>query len=263
MENSLLKSIGIIGVIFFAPLFVLTFSDPHAIENAGKFFVESRLTEETKQKIDAISLPRTTQLELLLGVKAKEHRENVDSKLNDLKRKLHEDLPLVLAREIAKLRNLDCACRHKWEQQIRNSMELKIISYENSLKKLVEFSHTKYMEIVNQLTNDIRTFLGVNLFIFLILLAVSFMKPQAGKHLLLPSGLMVISMAFCSYFYLFEQNWFYTIIYNDYTGFSYLGYLIVVFGFLCDIAFNRAKITTEILNACLNAIGSAASVVPC
>ncbi len=72
-----------------------------------------------------------------------------------------------------------------------------------------------------------------------------------------------ISTLFCSYFYIFEQNWLLTIIHSSYLGFAYLTWLGIVFLFLCDIVFNRARITTEILNAFFNAIGSALSVVPC
>lgn len=67
----------------------------------------------------------------------------------------------------------------------------------------------------------------------------------------------------CSYFYVFEQNWLLTVIFNDYLGFTYLAYLAVVFGLLCDIILNRARITTRIVNTVLEAIGSAASAVPC
>ena len=56
---------------------------------------------------------------------------------------------------------------------------------------------------------------------------------------------------------------FYTILYNDYMGFGYLAYIAVIFGFLLDITFNGAKVTTQIINGIANAIGSAFSVVPC
>jgi hypothetical protein len=46
-------------------------------------------------------------------------------------------------------------------------------------------------------------------------------------------------------------------------GFAYLAYLGGVFAFLCDIIFNRARVTAEVLNALLNAVGSAVQVVPC
>ena len=142
-------------------------------------------------------------------------------------------------------------------------MQFKLITLEKAKAKLIDFSHVKYMEIVEKLTLDIRIFLGANSLVFVFLLLTSFMKPMAVKHLFLPGGLMLVSTAICSYFYLFKQNWFYTIIYNDYTGFGYIAYLAVVFGILCDIVFNKARITTNVINGCLQALGHTASLVPC
>jgi hypothetical protein len=121
----------------------------------------------------------------------------------------------------------------------------------------------KYMEIVKKLTMDVRIFLGINSLVFILLFVTSFAKPRASEHLFFPGALLFLSTIICSYFYLFEQNWFYTILYNDYTGFGYLAYLLIVFAILCDIVFNKARITTEIINALANAIGSAFSVAPC
>ena len=119
------------------------------------------------------------------------------------------------------------------------------------------------MEIVESLTLDVRIFLGANSLVFIFLLLASLMKPMAIKHLFLPGSLMLVSTAICSYFYILEQNWFYTIIYNDYTGFGYIGYLLFVFAILCDIVFNKARVTTEIINTCLQAIGQVGNLAPC
>jgi hypothetical protein len=99
--------------------------------------------------------------------------------------------------------------------------------------------------------------------VFLLLLVVSYLKPRAIAQLFVPGALLVVATLICSYCYVFEQNWLLTIIYSDYLGFMYLGYLGIVFLFLCDIVLNRARVTTEIVNAILNAVGSAANVTPC
>ncbi len=142
-------------------------------------------------------------------------------------------------------------------------MQTKLISLENAKSKIIDFTNAKYMEIVENLTLDVRIILGANSMVFILLLLTSLMKPLAMKHLFLPGSLMLLSTALCSYFYIFEQNWLYTIIYNDYTGFGYIGYLFFVFSILCDIVFNKARVTTEVINACLQAIGHAGNLVPC
>ena len=263
MQLISLRGFGLLGMIMFIPLFLFTFADPQLVERSGKAFIEWKLQSETDNKIDSIHLPAPSNLEKILGKKAELLRSETEIALEEIKRQLKADVPAILAAQIAKVRDLDCECRKFWESKLRDSMLVKVASLETAKEKIIEFGHAKYMEIVGKLTLDVRIFLGTNAAIFVLLFAVSFMKPMAIKHLFLPGGLMLISTVVCSYFYLFEQNWFYTIIYNDYTGYSYMGYLTFVFVILCDIIFNKARVTTEVINAFLGAIGHAAVLVPC
>ena len=264
MQHLTLRVFGFIGTILFVPIFLLSFANPQLIENSGKAFVEWKLEKSTNAKIDSIKLPKESKFEKLLGNKAKELRKKTEDKIKSLKQNLKDDAPVLIAAQLVKLRNLDCECRKLWEKKARDSMKFELASLETAKLKLVDFTHVKYMEIVEKLTLDVRIFVGANGFIFLFLMLASFLKPSALKHLFLPSVLMLISTVLCSYLYIFEQNWFYTIIYNNYTGFTYIGYLTFVFAVLCDIVFNKAKVTTEIINAFLQAIGhAAASLVPC
>jgi hypothetical protein len=263
MKNITLRVFGFLGTILFIPIFFLSFAEPQLIENSGKAFVEWKLEKSTNDRIDSIKLPKESKFEKLLGNKTKKLRNKTEGEIQILKQKLKDDAPSLIAAQLAKLRNLDCECRKLWEKKSRDSMKFELASFETAKLKLVDFTQNKYMEIVDKLTLDVRIFVGANGIVFLFLMLVSFLKPSAIKHLFLPSVLMLISTVLCSYFYIFEQNWFYTIIYNNYTGFAYVGYLTFVFSVLCDIVFNKAKMTTEIINAFLQSIGHAASLVPC
>lgn len=75
--------------------------------------------------------------------------------------------------------------------------------------------------------------------------------------------LLTLATILSSSIYLFGQDWFYTILYNDYMGFGYLVYIAVIFGVLMDIALNKARVTTEVINGIANAIGLTFSVQPC
>jgi len=263
LKKILLRSFGLVGVLLFLPLFLFTFSDPHLIEKSGKAFIQWKLKNETNQKIDSIQLPQSKKLEKLFGDKVKKLHQETEKKLEIFKKQLKNDAPKIIMTQIAKMSDISCKCRDKWEERLRSSLKFKIVSLEKAKEKLAIFAQAKYMEIVEKLTLDIRIFLGANALIFLFLLLASFLKPKATEHLFLPSTLMLISTVICSYFYLFEQNWFYTIVYSSYTGFGYVAYLTIVFTILCDIVFNKARITTEIINQLLNAIGSAFSVASC
>lgn len=263
MENALLRIFGVAGVLLFLPLFLLTFVDPHVLEKAGAQFIEAELRKETDSAIASIRLPETSRLEAMLGEKAANLRRQAEEQLEIVKAQLQADAPKLVSEQLGKLKNWDCTCRKKWEDRLRLELEMKSISLAATREKLIAFSHAKYMDIVQQLTVDVRIFLFANLWVFLFLLAASCLKSRAARHLLLPGSLLLLSTLICSYFYLFEQNWFYTIIYNDYTGFAFIGYQIVVFALLCDVVFNGAQVTTAIINSILNALGQAASMAPC
>jgi hypothetical protein len=263
LKKHLLRAFGLLGIILFAPLLILTFSDPHTVEKSAKGFIEWQLKNEINGKIDAIEWPQSQTLEKFLGSKAQELNQKAEAKLTAYKQMLKNDVPAIMAEQLAKVRNLDCECRKKWEERLTGFIKFEMATAEKAKEKLADFMQAKYMEIVEKLTMDVRIFLGINLLVFILLFLASFLKPKATEHLFLPGALLLLSTTICSYFYLFEQNWFYTILYNDYTGLGYLAYLLVVFAILCDIVFNKARVTTEIINALANAIGSAFSVAPC
>jgi len=117
------------------------------------------------------------------------------------------------------------------------------------------------MYVVENVIKDFRIFLGSSFFVLLLMLVLLYTKPQATIQIDVLASMMLVSTVLSSYLYIFKQNWFYTIIYNDFIGYAYLMYLGIIFLFLCDIIFNKARITTEIVNAILNALGSSISAV--
>lgn len=263
MKKYWLRGFGLFGILLFMPTFIFTFLNPQTIEKSGKSFIEWKLQNELNEKIDTLKLPQSKSLEKLLGSKAQDIYQKSNEKLKTLKQKLKDDFPALLASQIAKMAELSCECRQKWEERLRDSLQFEMASLEETKEKLIRFTQGKYMDIVTKITIDVRIFLGLNVLVFSLLVLVSFGKPQASEHLFLPSTLMLVSTGICSYFYLFKQNWFYTILYNDYVGFGYLAYLLIVFAFLYDIVFNKARVTTEIINLLAQALGSTFNISPC
>ncbi len=150
-----------------------------------------------------------------------------------------------------------------YAQTLRRGFEFDIALLQAANDRVVAFIQATYMQVVAELKRDIRVFTGSNAGVFLLLLLVSFLRPEAIAHLFVPAALLVVVTLICAYFYVFEQNWLLTIIYGDYLGFAYLAYLGVVFLFLCDIVLNRGRVTTKIANAILDAAGSVVTLSPC
>ena len=51
------------------------------------------------------------------------------------------------------------------------------------------------------------------------------------------------------YFYVFEQNWFYAILFERYLGLGYLGYVAFLFFWLIEIVYLKARITQMVFDA--------------
>ncbi len=251
-----LRTIGILGSLLFGALFYLTFGVPDSVERAGQVFIKYQVEKEVKEKLSSSRLTSFKE-------KAQSLADKYQLDINKTKEDLNNNLPHKIALVIAAMCRLDC----EKKKRIENSLESGYRKHINALKivkdKLTDLIRGKYVEIVKNLTRDVRIFLGSNTVLFLLLLSASFLKPKAISHLFLPSILLLIATVISSGIYIFGQNWFFTIIYNNYMGFGYLAYIGVIFGLLVDIVFNRARVTTEAINTILNVIGSALSVSPC
>jgi len=258
--NITLRIIGLVGFLLFGASFIFTYSMPDFVEEVGKDFIKGKIQEQTQQKIHSLKLNHQNSI---LSKFASKLAKNNEREISRLKESLKIKTNAKLVAVIAEMRDLDCECRKKYEEALNNQTESQVVSLESADKKIIAFMKMKYMEVANKLKADLRIFTGSNAIVFAILLLFSLLKPKAITHLFLPGILLVTSTVICSYFYIFEQNWFFTIIYNSYLGWGYLGYIGIVFAFLCDIAFNKARITTELINGILKGLGSTLSVVQC
>ncbi|NOX69466.1 MAG: hypothetical protein GXP15_09790 [Gammaproteobacteria bacterium] len=255
-----LRSVGVIGAAIFLTVFAFTYSIPGWVENFAADYIESEARERIDASIDAIRPPESKNALARLAQSMFEKNEaHIEQLKSNLKNMVHEQWAAALAA----VRDLDCECREKWEDWFESGFNSNIALLQAANEQVSNFIHSTYMDAATELKRDIRIFTASNAAVFVLFLLVSFLKPQAITHLFLPGVLLAISTLICSYFYIFEQNWLLTIIQSSYFGFAYLAWLGIVFLFLCDIVFNRARLATEILNAIFNAIGSAISVGPC
>lgn len=254
--STTLKLIATFGIVFFGAIFSLTFLSPEKIETSAKSFVKNQIIKEVRSVRQFIKESSAAEVALNIASKLGLEKQQIQMDLNN-------NLPEKIANIIASMCSYECEKKKNLAKSITSSYLDRIKNIQIAENTLGNIVKGKYLEIVGNLKRDLRIFLGSNLIMFLALLAISFLKPEAVKHLFLPCLLLVVATIISSGIYLFGQDWFYTILYNDYMGFGYLLYIAIIFGFLIDITFNKAKVTTEIINGIANAMGSAFSVLPC
>lgn len=260
LQKLSLRSVGVIGASIFLTFFAFTYVTPGWVETFAADYIEAEAQERIDASIDAVRPPES---EGALARLAQSMYEKNEAQIEQLKSNLKDKVHEQWAAALAAVRNLDCECREKWEDWFESGFNTNIVLLQAANEQISTFIHSTYMDVATELKRDIRIFTASNAAVFILLLLVSFMKPRAITHLFLPGVLLAVSTLICSYFYVFEQNWLLTIIHSSYLGVAYLAWLGVVFLFLCDIVFNRARITTEVLNTIFNTIGSAISVGPC
>jgi len=250
--RTLLLVFSAVGTVLFGAAFFASLLNAGYVEEIAKDIIRHQIEKKVQEKIDALD---DKFLSTKAGAWIKKHAEEAETARRQLKEKVPERISAV----IAEMRNLDCECRKKIENRFRDGFESQSARAFQAQERLTSLMRTKYMEIAEKLTREFRIFTGTNALIFALLGTAAFFKRGAGLHLVLPAFALVLAATVTGYLYLFNQNWLHTILFSDYVGFTYIPYLSIVFAFLCDVLFNRARVTTQLLSS----IGSNIQVLPC
>ncbi len=244
LKKHTLRFIGLAGLLLFGTLFVFTFSIPDWVETAAQSFIEAEVEKQIDERIDALGPGEGDgALTRLASALVARNEDRIEAYKATLKARAHEQLADALTR----IRDRECDCREQVAEILSTGFKFNIALLQQANDKLVTFIQTSYMEVASNLKRDIRIFTASNAVVYLMLLLASLSRRDAVSQLFLPGSLLAISTVICSWFYIFNQNWLFTIIYNDYTGYAYIGFLSLCFGFLCDIVFNRGRVTQTIL----------------
>jgi hypothetical protein len=107
----------------------------------------------------------------------------------------------------------------------------------------------RYHAILSELRADIGVFLICNLLVMSLAFVLALFRTKDSAHLLPVSILLTVSTLIASYWYVMGQNWFMTLVYADFYGWTYLVLLGVIFLVLLDIGLNRARATGDALHA--------------
>ena len=119
-----------------------------------------------------------------------------------------------------------------------------------------------YRETMDGLRNDLQTFAGSTLVAFLMATALTHFRRKAARHLLPIAIILTIATALSVTWYALGQDWLIVILFHDYWGWLYAALLGFLVALMLDIAFNKAHITSAILDAFASALGTA-PFLPC
>jgi len=243
-------------VLIFGAGFVLSFLDPLLIERAAREIVRIEVERKIGEKIDTLSNTRIAAL-------AQKALLKTDVDIQRAQAALREEVPRRVANVIADMLNADCECRKRLIEHMKRSEVERLSSLTQVRQRLQVLVESAYASVTWNLMRELRIFSASNAVAFAVLGVVTLARKMATLQLILPAVALLGAVAVTGGIYLFSQDWLHTIIFGQYVGLAYSLYLVGVARLLGDVAFNRARVTTQLVNTALSAVGAASSAVPC
>lgn len=237
--------LSLIGVIVFGGLLAIVLSSERGFEARAQAFIVHEVEQQYDVALDSMPFERFKDL----------FAEEVEAR--------QRAISDFIAAAIGAMCRLDCAQRAQLESVMERIYQRHLAALNIGLEKLRATVERRYHDTLNELRRDILIFLSVNLVVMGAALMLALFRAAAARHLLPIAGLLTVSTLIAACWYVFGQNWLWAIIYSDYFGWTYLGSLGLLFLFLADIALNRARATSEVLNVAAELLGSGASWSPC
>lgn len=245
-----------IGAAFFGALFGYVSLAPKDFEHRVQGFVVAEVEQKLNETIPASLQDRLGQATGLLSERFRERAE-------ETRRAIEAGIPQFIAAVVAAMCRLDCHDQQALEATVLGIYEKNLTRLRLGVDRLRQMVEDRYVETLSELRTDIRIFLGSNTAVMTLALGLALFRGPAARHLLPFSLVLTGATLLASTWYVFGQDWVLNVVYADYWGWSYLILLGVIFAFLVDIAINRARITSRILNWIANAVGGIPSLAPC
>ena len=242
----LVLAIALVGSLFFGALFAVSLAQPTWVEHQARELIRQQIERKTGEKIAALDAR-------FLDGKARALLHDREREIAAVRGALTDGLPARIAAIAAEMGIPECACRKRYQKH----MELKLGTLQQMQAQLSDLIRTQYLETVGQLLRELRIFSGANALAFALLGVAALRHPEARLQLLPAASTLLLATAAASAVYLFGQNWLHTIVFGDYVGWALLGYIALVHAWLCDLLFNRARVTAHLLSS------AGGSVSPC
>jgi uncharacterized membrane protein (GlpM family) len=248
--------IGLLGALAFGGAWITSWVDPLFVESVARDLVRAEVQERVETQLDRLDGTA------LAGLASRLSARN-SATIADLERQVAAGVPQQVAAIAAQMLDADCACRRRIEARIRQSFADRIGDLGQLNTRLADLIRAKYQDVAAALTREFRIFTGANALLFGLLAGIAAIRRRAGLQMVVPALVLLVAAAVVGASYLFAQDWLRTILFGDYVGLAYFAYLGVVVVFLADIALNRARVTSVLLNTLFQLVGSAFHAVPC
>lgn len=249
--------VSALGTLLFGGLLALSFISPLTIERAAREIVRMEVEHQVGKKIDVLTDSRIAGL-------AEKALQQTDADIAATKESIRRDVPARVAAVVADMLKADCECRRRMAERARTQEHERLGALTRVRGRLVGLIESAYGTVRDELLRELRIVSGSNAVAFALLGVVTLLRQRATWHLLLPLVVLVGAVLITSSLYLLNQNWLHTIVFGDYVGWGYAAWLGTAAALLSDLAFNRGRVCTQVINTALEGVSSSISdISPC
>jgi hypothetical protein len=222
----------------------------------GREIVRLEIERQVDARLDTLSNADVLAL-------ARKALGKTEADMAALRRQIEAEIPARVASVMADMLQAHCECRKRLVAHAGTAWAERLGSLSEARERLGELIESSYAHVTASLLRELRVFTAANALLFVALAVISASRPRSSVQLLLPALVLVLAAVVTATLYLFGQDWLHTLIFSDYVGLAYFGYLALAVALLSDIAFNRARVSTRILNGVASAVGAAFQAAPC
>lgn len=239
---SFFRAASLVGIAVFGGCLVILLARPDIFERSATGFMRQQIEAEIRDQFPMLGDKR-----LAAGLGA------LSAKLGERQREILDEINSELPEFVAEIVGMMCVCAPRREEvsrevaeSVRKRLDEKFQSLGLARQGLEDIAKGKYEKILAALRRDILIFTATNTVAFALVLLTGFIRDERRYLIMIPSFLLLCATVLSTWLYIFDQNWFYTILFNDYYGDAYAVLLGAIFALLLDIVMNRGRVSLRI-----------------
>ncbi len=264
MNLGLVRTLNIVlsalGAAVFLALFAYIQLAPKDFDERTRTFAVSRVEAKFDETFSAAASSDT--MDKISSI-AGRFSEQLEERVEALRTSLDAGIAEFIADTLAAACRLDCERRAQAEQMVREYYESTIARYGVALDRVQSLIVGEYDDVMSELRGDLKIFAGSSFVALFFALLLALFRGEAARHLIPISIALSVSTGVAVYWYIFGQDWVMTVIFSDYWGWAYAIVLGALSTMMVDIAANRARVTSHVLNTFGSAFGHGLSFSPC
>jgi len=230
----------------FAGLFLYVTLAPEDFDRRTRDFAVEKVRTELDNKLSSVASSDTAED---ISAAAGRYSKQLQDRIDTWRESLDAGIDVFVADILAAACELDCERRDEARSAVRRFYESSIERYGFALERLEDVVVGEYREIMSELRADLKIFSGSTAVAFSLALFLSVFRGAAARHLLPISITLTLTTLLAIAWYAFGQDWVMAVIFDDYWGWGYSLLLSGLSILMIDIAANRARVTSAILNA--------------